>query len=137
MIIAFNPPSLDTTGVRNFQELRDAVLGFFPRYVQYTNDYFQTQLLPPLNSGVFGFGNDIASAATINITNYIHQVTGAVAVATINVPTGFSGSVVLYARDGFSVTSAGNITPAASIAAGHGILLAYHAGISKWVGITS
>jgi len=136
-IANFTPPSIDITGVRSFQQLRDAVMRFLPNLNQYMINYFQLTLLPSLNSALYSYGTDIASAATISPTNFIHQVTGVVTVATINAPTGFAGPLMLYAKDGFAVNTAGNITPAATVVAGHGILLAYHPAVAKWVGVTS
>ena len=137
MIPPFSPPSADFGSVRTFQDLRDRALAFIARYTQYTNDYFQVNLLPPLNADFYNFGPDIASAAIINPQNYIQQVTGSTVINTVNVPQGFAGTVVLYARDGFSLTAAGNVTPATSVSAGHGVMLTYHPVVGKWVAISS
>ena len=137
MIPPFQPPSADFGSVRTFQELRDRALSWIGRYVQYTNDYFQVNLLPPLNADFYNFGPDIAAASTINPQNYVQRVTGTAAISTINAPIGFSGSLVLYALNGFSITTGGNITPAATIPAGQGALLTYDAALSLWVAITS
>ncbi len=138
MIPDLNPPSLDTTGIRTFQEMRDRALSYFPRVIEYFQDYFKTQLLPQLNSDVYGFGADIASAATISFTSEIHLVTGSVTIATINVPTGFTGGgLTLAAKDGFSVTTGGNIALAQTVNAGHAIMLSWHPVQNLWYGVTS
>lgn len=137
MIPPYQPPSSDFGSVRSFQELRDRALSWIARYVQYTNDYFQVSLLPPLNADFYNFGPDIASAGVVNPQNYIQMVTGSVAINTINAPIGFAGTVILYARDGFSLTAADNVTPATTVAAGHGVMLTYHPVVGKWVAISS
>lgn len=140
-IPSFQPPSADFGAVRTFQDLRDRALEFIQRYVQYTNDYFQVDLLPPLNSDVFGFGASIASAATINFTSQIHLVTGVAAISTINVPTGFTGGgLTLASRDGFSVTTGGNIALAQNVPANHAIMLSFLPTVGAnglWFGVTS
>lgn len=133
MIPPFQPPSADFGSVRTFQELRDRALSWISRYVQYTNDYFQVTLLPPLNTKFYNYGPDIASASVISPTNYVHTVTGSVGIDTINAPQGFAGSLVLYCPDGIAISNAGNVTPAGNIPAGDAGFLTYHALISKWV----
>lgn len=137
-IVAFNPPSADLAAVRSFQDLRDRAIEWIRNFTQYVNNYINQDLLLPLNSDLFGFGADIPSAAAINPTNRIHLVTGAAAISTINPPSNFGGGLlVLAARDGFSVTTGGNIALAQAIPANHAIFLSYLPTINRWFGVTS
>lgn len=137
-IVAFNPPSADLAAVRSFQDLRDRAIEWIRNFTQYVNNYINQDLLLPLNSDLFGFGADIPSAAAINPTNRIHLVTGGAAISTINPPSNFGGGLlVLAARDGFSVTTGGNIAIAQNVPLGHAIFLSYLPTINRWYGVTS
>lgn len=139
MLKAFNVPTPPPQPVdRSFPSFRDWLLAYSDRIYNYHNDWHQ-QMASQFNSLLNGYGGDIASAATIVVTNGIHQVTGSNAVSTINQPAGASasGPLCLYAKDGFSIGTSGNCTPALSIAAGHCAMLFYHPVLGKWVGVTS
>jgi hypothetical protein len=133
----FTPPSADFATVRTFQDLRDRALEWITRYTNYVSIYFQTDLLPSLNADFYNFGPDIASATVINPTNYIQRVSGSAAIETINAPAGFSGTIVLLSENGFTIGTGGNVTPAVTVPAGHGVSLTYHAALQQWVAITS
>jgi hypothetical protein len=96
-----------------------------------------------LNSQVQSVGDPIASAATIEITNPMHHITGAATITQINVPTqqvgmaaigsttrdrsvsGFTGPLWLFSDGGFSLATGGNIAKAKSSAAGDCVHIVY------------
>jgi hypothetical protein len=72
---------------------------------------------PTTVGGVFAtsVGTVIASATTIAPTSNSHHVSGTAAVATITVPTGFTGGCITLVPDGaFTTTTAGNISLAST-----------------------
>ena len=137
MIPFFNPAVVDFKPTRTFPEWLKRLADQLPRYMDNLRTYFDSTLLPPLNSALYGLGQDIASAATISPTNYVHLVTGSVNVQTINAPMNFANSIVLIARDGFSTVATGNILLAVTITANHAGVFTYHGALQKWSVITS
>jgi hypothetical protein len=135
MIGSYQPPAVDFTVTGSFQAWLTRIRESLPRHLQYLRDYISGQVLPSLNTQLFGVGPDIASAATINPTNFIHRVTGSVTVNTINPPQGFAGQLCLMARDGFPLGTTGNISVAAplTVHAGEGLLLTYHPWYNLWL----
>lgn len=123
---------------RGFPSFRDWLLKYGDRTLNYHNDW-HGQMAQQFNSLLNGYGADIASAATIVVTNGVHQVTGGVTIVTINQPAGQSavGPLCLYAKDGFMINTGGNISPSLMIAAGHSAVLFYHPVLALWTGITA
>lgn len=138
MLPNFNLPTPgDQPADRSFPSWRNWWMAYSDRLYNYLSNWITTYLGPQFNTLLNGYGSDIASATVINVTNLIHQVTGAAAIATVNAPVNAVGPLMLYARDGFSITTAGNCTPAISVAAGHGAWGAFHTVIGKWVFVTA
>lgn len=140
MIPSFNPPQTPGfSGIRTFQDLRDSALGWTGRFFDYVQNYFNSTILPRLNTQMYGVGADIPSANAINFHSLIHRVTGSVNVQTINIPTqsNFAGLLVLIAKDGFSTITGGNISLAVSIPANHCVILTYDPALTTWYPITS
>lgn len=138
MLPTFLPTSPGAIKVMTFQELRAFVVNYvINRWQQYVITYFNTNLLPSLNTQQFGYGPDIASATTISPTNLIHQVTGSTEIDTINAPQGFAGMFVAIATNGFTTGTSGNILLATTVAAGHSALFVFHPVAAKWGVITS
>ncbi len=86
-----------------------------------------------LNTGVQGFGADIAAAASITPSAYMHVVTGTAAISRIGTPPRYAGGpLVLIAADGFSLATGGNIASAAAVTAGTAVVLNYHSRNKLW-----
>ena len=80
-----------------------------------------------------GVGADVASATTITPTGQIFRVTGAVAIATINLPfTSFSGQITLIPTGAFTTTIAGNIALASTAVVSKALILTYLPATGKW-----
>jgi len=122
---------------RTFPSWRDWWMTYSDRLFNYLTTWVTQQLSTQFNTLLTGYGADIASATIINPTNLIHQVTGSVAVVTISPPLDVVGPLVLYARDGFSITAGGNCTPATTVAAGHGAICTFLPTVNKWVVVGS
>jgi len=79
------------------------------------------------------WGPNIASAATIAITNRYHIVSGTAAIVTITPPyTGFRGRVTLVPTGIWTWTAAGNIFVAGTTTAGNGVPIDFDFDGSKW-----
>ena len=137
MLPQYTPATVDFAPKRTFQIWLESLQQQLPRYFDNLRTWINVQLVPTLNNEQWGFGADIASAATISPDHRMHQVTGSVNVATINAPIGFSGFFVAFARDGFATVLGGNIQTAQTIAAGHIGIFAYHAALQMWGVVTS
>ena len=135
----WSPPHISLQPQSSFKEWLQEVTNSFTNYVQYNLTYWTEDVLPQVNTLEFGYGDDIESAAAITVSNLIHRVTGTATIENIQLPAGSIavGPVMLWAKDGFSLGSSGNITPAQSVAAGHGVIMAYHTALQTWVGVTS
>jgi len=121
--------------------------GKFREDLEALADYLITRLLPyqfnflqalttTFNTGSQGVGAAIANAATITIGAFIHHITGAGAISTIQVPQtiSFAGMVVLIADNaaGFSLATGGNIAAAKTVAQGFAALCVYDQGTKLW-----
>jgi hypothetical protein len=109
----YTPPALPDFGqIRTFEDVRAAV-GRIMEYLQRLNNnhinYFN-HLRENLNQSATTQGPDIASAATITVTRFMHVVTGTGTVTTINAPKNFVGQVMLVSHDGFYLATGGNIS---------------------------
>lgn len=126
MLPAFSLPTpVSQPEDRSFPSWRNWWTTYSDRIFTYLSTWMTQQLLAQFNTLLTGYGPDIASATIINPTNLIHRVTGSVTIATINAPVNVVGPLMLYARDGFSITTGGNCTPAIAVAAGHGAWCAF------------
>lgn len=121
---------------RSYTLWRNWWMQYSDRLYAYLSNWITQQLSTQFNTLLNGFGPDIASAATINVTNLMHRVTGSTSIATINGPPGAVGPLFLYAENGFSLIGGGNITPPLTVAPGFGVTLAYHPVAQLWVGTT-
>lgn len=138
-IKAFNlptPPPHPTD--HSYPAFRQWLLNYSDRLLNYMNGW-QADITTTVNNGLNGYGADIASAATVTVTNMTHQVTGTTTISTIQQPAGQSatGPLVLIAKDGFSIDTAGNVTNALTVPAGHSAWLAYHPVLGTWSGTVS
>jgi hypothetical protein len=73
-------------------------------------------------------GPEIASAATIDVTHFIHKISGSTSITTINPPSdGFTGVVVLIGASGANanLSGGGNIGGSSGIVANAATFLAY------------
>jgi hypothetical protein len=76
-------------------------------------------------------GGAVASASTITPTGPVFHITGAVAIATINLPwTGFTGTLTLIPDGNFTTTTGGNIAKAITANIGQAIAATYDG--TKW-----
>ena len=110
----YTPPSLPDvlSNLRTFEDVRSAV-GKIMEYlqrVQAANVLYFQHLRENLNQSATTQGPDIASAATITVTKFMHVVTGTATVTTILPPRFFAGQLMLVSRDGFFIASGGNIS---------------------------
>lgn len=126
----YNPPPVPeqlVQPIRTFEDVRGAVTKS-AQYLQQIRSseisYFQ-HLQANLNQGSTTQGADIASAATISITSYMHAITGTATISTIRVPLNFAGLLLLASRNGFALTTGGNIARAVTTAAGQLVIAAY------------
>jgi hypothetical protein len=105
------PPSLITPS-KNFDDLRTKVSGIV-NYLQLLNSsditYF-AHLQENVNQNATTEGLNIPVATTISVYKFMHVLTGTGAVQTIKPPLGYSGQLMLIARDGFELVSGGNIS---------------------------
>lgn len=138
-IPTWNPSAVSFAPLGSFKEWLQEIATSLTNFVQYTFNYWNQQVLPQVNTLLTSYGPDLASAASITVTNQIHQITGSASIETITLPSGSIavGPLMLYARDGFTLTTGGNVTPAASVAAGHGALGVFHPALNLWVFVTS
>lgn len=117
-------------------------MDYSDRIYNYLQTYIGTSIRNNINAQLIGAGPDIVSAATITITNMVHRVSGTATITTILQPTGQTayGPLCLQAQAGFSIATGGNISPAMTVAAGHGVILFFspNAGTNgQWFGVTS
>jgi hypothetical protein len=84
-------------------------MDYLQRQQQYNVQYF-TQLRYNMNQAATEQGADIPSAASINVTNFMHVVTGTATIQTIIPPPNFAGQLMLISQDGFSLATGGNIS---------------------------
>jgi hypothetical protein len=138
MIAPFDPPPPGPMNFQRFQDLRSFLITWVVnKWMQYVTRYVQDFLLPVLNTQLFNYGPDIASAASITPSAAVHRITGTAAIATINAPVNFAGAFDAIAVDGFTTVTTGNILLAVAVPANHMAHLAYHPVIAKWGIITS
>jgi ABC-type transporter Mla subunit MlaD len=109
----FVSPTLPDFGqIRTFEDVRTA-LGRMMEYLQRLNNahhnYF-AQLRQNLNQASTEQGQDIVSAATITVSNFMHVITGTATVTTILGPQHFVGQLMLVSKDGFYLATGGNIS---------------------------
>ena len=106
------PPLPNFLPPKTFVDLRTAI-SRIEDYLQQLRStdvsYFQ-QLQTNMNQNASLQGPDIAAAATITPTAYMHVVTGSATITTINVPLNFQGALILVAQDGFTLSVGGNIS---------------------------
>lgn len=79
-------------------------------------------------------GANVASAGTITPTGPVFHVTGAVAIATINVPTNTlpSPMITIIPDGAFTWTTAGNIALAGTAVVSKALSFYYDSGTTKW-----
>jgi hypothetical protein len=89
---------------------------------------------PPTGYGQFT-GPVIASAGTISPTANVHHVSGAAAIATINLPwPNFQGELILISDGIFTWNATGNIqTAGTSTATGKAMGFIYEPVAAKWI----
>lgn len=138
----FNPPAPGAINIRSFQNLRSFLLEYVVNsWMQYVNNWLGNELVPLVNSQQYGFGPALASASTVTPGGLVQQVTGTVAIDNITpMPTASgqqTGAFYAIAKDGFSTTTAGNISQAVSVPAGHMAVFAYDPALQKWGVVTS
>jgi hypothetical protein len=125
------PPKL--TAAHNFQDLRDGVKEYLQQNETFTRNYI-TQLAANHNKNANGFSpDDVAAATTIQVDGNLQQiVTGTAAIETITPPAKFNGFKELYAANGFSLVTGGNIATAITVPAGEVVLLSYFPPTQLW-----
>lgn len=78
-------------------------------------------------------GSNVASATTITPSGQTFHVTGTTTIATINLPTGFTGGQLTIIPDGvFATNTAGNIALASTSVVGKALYMTYDPGTSKF-----
>jgi hypothetical protein len=85
-------------------------------------------------------GGDIASAATIALTKYLHRVTGAAAVSLITLPyDGFEGTLALLPTGAFTLATGGAqaglnfpVGLASTAVVGKVLFVTFHKGQALW-----
>lgn len=103
------------------------------RHWQESLRLYLNQVNTVINTGVMGEGPDIASASTIQVSHYIHRLTGAVTIQTVQKPINLPPShIVLIAMAGISFGTAGNIAAGKTLVAGEAVMLTWHAVSGKW-----
>jgi hypothetical protein len=140
---SWNPSDVNFDPMNSFGEWLKKMANSLTNFVQYTFNYWNQQVLPQVNTLFTSYGPDIAAAATITVTNQIHRITGTAAISTILQPSSSIGvgPLMLYAGNGFTLTTGGNVTPALTIPAGHGAFGAFHPALNPpaglWVFVTA
>jgi hypothetical protein len=131
-VAAYNPPpSILAADVRDFRSFRDRVKAIFDVQNNYNQQFFQN-LVQAINNNAQNYGANIAAAATIHPTTFMHLVTGTATITTIVPPAGFNGQLALIAQAGFSTATGGNISRAVTVAAGQFLMLVYLPPTSTW-----
>ena len=139
----FSPAAPGAVNIKSFQDLRTYLLDYVTNtWMQYVNNYFQQEMLPVLNTFQFNYGPNLASASSLNPTALIQTITGSVAIDTINPPptppaSTFAGPLCLFAQDGYTTTTSGNILLAVSVPTNHMALFVFNPILNKWGVITS
>ena len=138
----FTPDAPGAINIRTFQDLRRFLIEFLVnRWMQYTNNWLGNELVPLINSQQYGFGPAVATASTITPTGQVQQIMGTNVIDNIQtMPTASGrqqGPFYAIARDGFTTTTAGNISQAVSVPAGHLAIFAYDPVAEKWSVVTS
>ena len=114
----YTPPSLPEvpTNLKSFEDVRTAVsrmMDYLQRMQANNVLYFQ-HLRENQNQAATTQGPDIASAATITVTKFMHVVTGNATITTVIAPAHFVGQLMLVSLNGFSLATGGNISTAPS-----------------------
>ena len=127
-----NPPAV--SGVEKYSGLAASVVKIGKwaseqtRYLQTTLQNIKQQLNTQQSVGAV-----LPSAAAITVSSAVHHVSGAVAISTINAPSGFSGPIWLWADGAFSITTGGNITLARGpFTVGQVVELVYDPIVALW-----
>ena len=129
------PPQPETRG---YPEFRNWLQTYGDRLLNYFYSW-NGDLTTQFNNVLVGAGSDLASSTSITVTSSFHQVTGSAPISTINQPKGqaATSTLCLYARDGFTITTTGNITPAMEVFKGQCAILCYSPALNKWTGVTT
>lgn len=102
------PPQL--ANARTFQDLREGTKQYLSMLGKYHFDTFNG-IVKNANLNTQGLGQTIASAATITVTQSLHDISGTAKISTIIPPKGFQGMLMLMALTdpGFTLSPGGNI----------------------------
>jgi|SRR5215469_3789186 len=130
-VAAYNPPPIVLTEVRDFRSFRDRVKSIFDVQNNYNQQFFQN-LVQGVNTNGQNYGPNIAAAATIHPTQFMHLISGTATITTIVAPAGFNGQLALIAQAGFSTGTGGNISRAVTVAAGQFLMLVYFPPTQTW-----
>lgn len=132
------PPPPPQPSTRGYPEFRNWLQTYGDRLLNYFYSW-NGDLTTQFNNMLVGAGPDLASSTSITVTSSFHQVTGGLPISTINQPKGqaSTSTLCLYARDGFTITTTGNITPAMEVFKGQCAILCYSPALNKWAGVTT
>lgn len=126
----YNPPPVPAKliqPIRTYEDVRAAITSS-ALYLQQTRSqevtFFQ-QLQANINQAATTQGANIAAAATISISSFMHVITGTGTISTMQVPKAFAGLVLLASLNGFSMTTGGNISRAITTTAGQLVIAAF------------
>ena len=96
------------------------------------NDFSQTGTLVVGGDLLPGTGADLASATAITPTNKFHRVTGAAAIDTITVPSGFGDQFCALPTGAFTWTTNGNVAATGTATTSKQVCFVYNQTTSKW-----
>lgn len=132
----YSPPGAPISGgpVSSFEDVRGTLNKIALWMVQkssYDALYLQ-RLQSSFNQSAQGFGQNVTSAATIRVTDFMHIITGSAAISNILPPMNFNGFLALIAQTGFTLTTGGNIAQANGVPANALALLIYFPPTGIW-----
>ena len=135
-VAEYSPPSMPEIHphLKSFDDVREAIsrLANYLQLVQAADVLYFQHLRENQKQAATTQGPDIASAATITVTKFIHVVTGNASVTTIISPRHFVGQLMLVSADGFSLATGGNISTARAVQAGTYVMLMWVSSRRLW-----
>lgn len=124
-----NPPSAPSLNGELDHAGRGRVIQELVRHSQKLNGWLQryfNEISQILNTATSTFGNELAAASTIIITNALHHVTGSAVITTLQVPPNFTGGPIYLVQDGsWTTATGGNIAVASAPTFGQMLPLVY------------
>lgn len=134
----YNPPPVKDVGpLKTFGDLRTGIARIheYLHQVRSSEITYFAHLQENLNQNTSTQGPDIPATTTIQITKFMHVITGTGTVTTIVPPANYTGQVMLISRDGFNMANGGNISLFSSpnfLSAGAHIILTFVQSKNLW-----